>query len=239
MGTFILIHGACHGGWCWERVVPLLEAKGHRALAPDLPGMGQDKTPLETVTADLWNTFLADLIKAQAEPVVLVGHSRGGMQVTAAAEAVPDRIKRLVYLSAFVPKDGQANMELAVAHCSQALMAAGAQMRNHAGPGFPPEAARSLFYNTTEESWTDRALSKQCAEPPGPSMVPAHVTPERYGKVRKTYIECLEDQAITIEGQRRMQTHANFESVVSMATDHSPFYCAPDKLAEVLESLAA
>jgi len=63
MTTFILIHGAWHGGWCWERIVPLLEQQGHRVLAPDLPGMGNDSTPLATITLDYWAQFVADLVR--------------------------------------------------------------------------------------------------------------------------------------------------------------------------------
>ena len=237
MTTFVLVHGACHGGWCWERVAPLLEAKGHRVLAPDLPGMGEDRTPLESITAESWTQFLVDLIQAQAEPVALVGHSRGGMQITAAAEAAPERVRRLVYLAAFAPKDGQTNIELAMAQCSQELMSGSAQGAE--GAGFPADLAKAVFYNTTEDVWAARAVSKLCAEPMAVAMTPAHVTAERFGKVKKTYIECLEDRAIPIVGQRAMQSHADFDAVVSMPTDHSPFYSAPERLAEALARTAA
>jgi pimeloyl-ACP methyl ester carboxylesterase len=238
MATFVLIHGACHGGWCWERVKPLLEAKGHRVLAPDLPGMGQDKTPQETVTADLWAKFVVDLMAAQSEPVVLVGHSRGGMQITAAAEAAPELVRKLVYLSAFVPVDGGTNIELAMQYCSSDLLSSAGQAQESDGAAFPPDLAKKVFYNTTEDSWAARAAGLLCPEPPQPSMSQAHVTAERFGKVRKAYIECLEDNALTLAGQRAMQKHAVFETVIQMPTDHSPFYSAPEKLADALASLA-
>jgi len=84
MTTFGLIHGAWHGAWCWERVVPSLERRGARVVAPDLPGMGQDKTPLSGITLAVWARSVADLVEQQSEPAVLVGHSRGGIVISQA-----------------------------------------------------------------------------------------------------------------------------------------------------------
>jgi pimeloyl-ACP methyl ester carboxylesterase len=96
MAVFVLVHGAWHGAWCWERVLPLLEQRGHRVLAPDLPGMGRDPTPLAAITLDGWARFVVDLVGRQAEPVILVGHSRGGAVTSQAADRVPDRVAILV-----------------------------------------------------------------------------------------------------------------------------------------------
>ena len=239
MTTFLLVHGACHGGWCWERVVPLLEMQGHRVLAPDLPGMGEDKTPLAAVTTDLWTQHLVDLIGGEFEPVVLVGHSRGGMQISAVAEAVPNRLRRLVYLAAFVPLDGQTNLELVMSFCSSELMSAAGRLQEAEATGLPAGVAKAIFYNTTEDAWAERAASMLCAEPITVMTTPAHLTAERFGKVSKTYIECLADHALPLEGQRKMQAHAQFERVMQLATDHSPFYSAPEKLAWALMQAAA
>jgi pimeloyl-ACP methyl ester carboxylesterase len=234
MATFLLVHGACHGGWCWERVTPLLAAQGHRVLAPDLPGMGEDKTPLEAVTAELWTQFLVDVITGESEPVVLVGHSRGGMQISAAAEALPDRIRKLVYLAAFVPVDGKTNLDLAMRFCSADLLSAAAQAQSGDRTGFPADLAKIVFYNTTDDAWASRAAGKLCAEPPAVMMSPARLSMERFGKVGKVYIECLQDNALPVAGQRTMQAHTNFGTVLQLPTDHSPFYSAPDRLAEAL-----
>lgn len=78
MSTFVLIHGAAHGGWCWYKVVPLLEKQGHTVLAPDLPSHGRDKTPLAAVTLQLYVDSVCKLLDEQQEPVILVGHSMGG-----------------------------------------------------------------------------------------------------------------------------------------------------------------
>ena len=104
----VLVHGAWHGGWCWDKVRPLLEAAGHRVFAPSLTGLGdrehlRDPVPsLGTHVADIVNLMEAEELR----DVVLVGHSYGGMVITGAADALRDRIRHLVYLDAAVPADG-------------------------------------------------------------------------------------------------------------------------------------
>jgi pimeloyl-ACP methyl ester carboxylesterase len=232
MAVLVLVHGASHGGWCWERVVPLLEARGHRVFAPDLPGMGSDRTPHEDLTPESWTRFLVDRLRGMAEPVVLVGHSRAGMQISSVAQVAPELVRRLVYLAAFVPRDGQNNLSLAMEFCSAELLqgAAGTDERQ----GLSREHARSVFYNTTKDEWVSRAGSMLTPEPMVALMVPVSLSADRFGSVSKVYIECLEDRAIPVAGQRVMQGHAVFDQVIQMPTDHSPFYSAPELLAEAL-----
>jgi pimeloyl-ACP methyl ester carboxylesterase len=78
MNTFVLIHGGCHGAWCWYKIIPRLEQLGHRVIAPDLPSHGRDKTPVSTVTLQSYVDAVCAILDAQREPVVLVGHSMGG-----------------------------------------------------------------------------------------------------------------------------------------------------------------
>ncbi|MEQ0563766.1 alpha/beta hydrolase family protein [Amycolatopsis sp. NEAU-NG30] len=114
MTTFLLVHGAWHSGQCWERVVPLLEADGHRVLAPSLTGFG-DKAHLlgPEVGLDTHVDDVAGLIEAgQLTDVVLVGHSYGGLVISAVANRLPDRIARLVFLDAMVPEDGETAVDI-------------------------------------------------------------------------------------------------------------------------------
>jgi pimeloyl-ACP methyl ester carboxylesterase len=110
MTDFLLIHGAWHGAWCWDRLIPALTALGHRASAIDLPGHGADPTPRETVTLAAYGAAVADALRAAPGPVVLVGHSMGGMAISAGAALVPDKVSALVYLTAFLPGDGRSLM---------------------------------------------------------------------------------------------------------------------------------
>ena len=92
MARFVLVAGAWHGAWCWEFVIPLLEAKGHRAVTAELPGMGSDRTPFSGLDLAAWARAVAAVVEADPEPTILVGHSRGGIVISQTAELVPDRI---------------------------------------------------------------------------------------------------------------------------------------------------
>ena len=112
--AFVLVHGAWHGGWCWRRLVPFLEAAGHRALTITLTGLG-DRAHLASPAIDL-NTHVADVVglldMQDLDDVVLVGHSYGGLVISGAAERAWKRIRRLVYLDALVPEHRQCGFDL-------------------------------------------------------------------------------------------------------------------------------
>jgi pimeloyl-ACP methyl ester carboxylesterase len=114
MATYVLVHGAWHGGWCWNRVAPLLRDKGHDVYTPTLTGLGE-RVHLATPDVDL-STHIADVVNViefeDLRNVILMGHSYGGQVVTGVAGAIPDRIGQLAYLDAFVPGDGQALVDL-------------------------------------------------------------------------------------------------------------------------------
>ncbi len=116
MATLVLVHGAWHGGWCWQRVAPALRRAGHEVYAPSLTGLGE-RRHLASRTVDL-ATHIEDVVALlemeDLSDVLLVGHSYGGMVVTGAADRVARRISRLVYLDAFVPEDGRCLLEYVV-----------------------------------------------------------------------------------------------------------------------------
>ncbi len=114
MATYVLVHGACHGGWCWRRVAELLRAAGHEVFAPTLTGLG-DRAHLAHRGIDL-DTHIQDvaavLTYEELREVVLVGHSYAGLVITGVAERAANRLAQLVYLDAAVPRDGEAGLDL-------------------------------------------------------------------------------------------------------------------------------
>ena len=109
MTTFVLVHGAAHGSWCWDKVVPLLEAPGHEAIAVDLPGntYGEFDIPHNVITLDTYAQHVCKVLDQINEPVVLVGHSLAGLTITQTAEYRPEKIKTLVYLTAVLIASGE------------------------------------------------------------------------------------------------------------------------------------
>src|SRR5262249_28170193 len=108
MSTFVLIHGAGHGGCCCYKIVPMLKKKGNTVVAPDLPSHGRYKTPLSAVSLQAYVDRVCQVLDAQREPVILVGHSMGGAIITQVAEYRPAQIKTLVYITALLLKNGEA-----------------------------------------------------------------------------------------------------------------------------------
>jgi pimeloyl-ACP methyl ester carboxylesterase len=113
MATFVLLHGSWQGGWAWQRVRRLLAAAGHEGIAPTLTGLGE-RSHLATPETGL-SVHIEDVVRVlecEDRQVVLVGHSYSGLVVSGVAEAVPERLSRLVYVDAFVPEDGQSAFDL-------------------------------------------------------------------------------------------------------------------------------
>jgi len=112
---FVLVHGAWQGAWCWEKVVPLLSDAGHQVHTLDLPGSGDDQRPIADISLDSYVGAVTELINSIGEPVVLVGHSMGGAIISQVAEAIPEKIRSLIFLTAFALKDGETLLQYATA----------------------------------------------------------------------------------------------------------------------------
>jgi pimeloyl-ACP methyl ester carboxylesterase len=239
MATFILIHGAWHGSWCWERIIPLLEAQGHRVLAPDLPGMGNDHSPLANITLDTWVQFVCNLVRQQNEKVILVGHSRGGIVISQAAEYVADHIQGLIYLTAFLIPNSETLLETLQRHPRDPERQPDLVISADRSTSTVTEASiRDTFYNTTPDDWAKRAASQVGPEPMTVFVTALALSDAAFGKVPRAYIECLQDKAIPLDLQRSMVSKLPCQTVVSLDTDHSPFYSAPEALTSRLLELA-
>lgn len=236
MATVILVAGAWHGGWCWNAVAPLLRAAGHEVLTPDLPGTGSKFSSEADVGFDDWCDFLADLIVNCEDRPFVVGHSRGGIVISQTAELVPDAIGELIYLSAAllpagtVPIDGL--LERMPGNPSVS------QLPRHLPP-VPYEDVRQTAFNDCSEEDARSAYARLTPEPVKPLTQALNLSEERFGSVPRSYIECLNDNAVTLEAQRAMQAFAPCQRTLALASGHSPFLSMPEELAEVLAEIVA
>jgi pimeloyl-ACP methyl ester carboxylesterase len=238
MASYVLVHGAWHGGWCWHKLTPLLEAAGHRVDALDLPGHGDDRTPVSGMTLEANAARICGRVEEAGEPVVLVGHSMGGTSITQAAELVPDRIALLVYLCAFLPRDGQSLPELAEGDPAT-LVLPNLVIDESGGTATVAEhALRDAFYGACSDEDVDFARTRLVPESLAAIAAPVAITAERCGAVPHAYVECLRDRAIGIDRQREMHAAVGCERVLALDTDHSPFFSAPRELADHLLLLA-
>ena len=236
MTTFVLVHGASHGSWCWDKVVPLLEAQGHDVVAVDLPGntYGEFDIPPGQVTLDTYAQHACKVLDQQDEPVVLVGHSLGGLTITQTAEYRPDKIKTLVYLTALLLRSGEAM--LPVSSRDPETVRAGLQRDSWAVSEdlsvaiYHENSLKPRFFSDCSDDDTAWAKSMLVPQPSGPLMDPMNTTEENFGRVPRVYIECLQDGALELAYQRDMQSNLPCGRTISMDTGHSPVLSAPREL---------
>lgn len=236
MATYALVAGAWHGSWCWSEVVPLLEAGGHRVLTPDLLGMGSGEVTVVEEPLAAWADQIADILRAEPDPIILVGHSRAGLVISEVAERVPEKIGFLIYLCAFLLQDGQTLQDIAqqadnVTELTDAMMI----VHDHGVSSVAEDKIKQLFYNETSDRLLQVARERVVPEPLSSFTTPIHVTDERFGTVPRAYIECLRDRAIPVATQRMMQGAMPCSITDQLDSDHSPFFSMPTELVDLFE----
>ena len=230
MTTYVLVHGAWHGGWCWRKVRALLEASGADVYTPTLTGLG-DRAHLASRDVGL-DTHVADVLGVleteDLSGVVLVGHSYAGMVVTGAADRAADRIARLVYLDAVVPKDGQCLYDRVPP-----------QVRTHweeqarvAGEGWrvPVSVATSQFLGLkTEEDlcWVMPRLTPH----PIRTFQDALRLSARFPQMPRAYINCIGDKP---PGQPRTIQADGIEDYHELRAGHDAMVTAAEDVAALL-----
>jgi pimeloyl-ACP methyl ester carboxylesterase len=240
MASFILVHGSWHGGWCFEAVQKLLEEAGHEVIAPDLPGMGGDEATLREVTLQGWADFISGLCHdAKQHPVILAGHSRGGLVISQTAETSHDAIDALVYICAMMLPDGMSRADFkAMETANPAFDAIITPVYDGAGTVTQREKAGSVFAQLSPPETVAAAMARLVVEPHGPRGTPLRLSEERFGSVPRTYIECTDDQTIPLSSQRKMQELVPGAEVISLWADHSPYLSRPNALAAALIAVA-
>lgn len=233
MSDFLLIHGSCHGAWCWRDTIPALQALGHSARAIDLPSHGDDATPVGQITL---HTYARAILDAIDTPVILVGHSMAGYPITRAATLAPAKIARLIYLCAYVPVAGQTLADRRRAAPSQPLMEAIRVDATRTAFTVDPVLALDRFYHDVPMDTAKWAVSNLCPQAITPQETafdpaPSHGIPRRY-------IRCTDDRTIPPEWQAAMTAEWPPAHVATLPTSHSPFLSAPGDLAALLSRLA-
>ena len=238
MSTFVLVHGAWHGAWCWDKVAPLLEQAGHEVVRFDLPGHGEDRTPAAEVTLEGYTGRVVEALDALAEPVVLVGHSLSGTVISQAAERRPEKIDKLVYLCALLLPSGKSAIEASQEDGGSVILKNAEVEEDRGRIVLGKEGMRVALYHDCPEEDFERARHLISPQPLVPLGTPVEVTDGNFGSVRRTYVRTTQDRAVSSAAQEKMYTDLPCEKVVSVATGHLPFFSAPGELAGHLDSLA-
>ena len=168
MATYVLVHGAWHGAWCWHHIVARLQRASHRVMAPDLLSLGIDGTPPGSVTLRGWTDQIVALAESANEPIVLVGHSRGGIVLSEVAERIPERIRVLVYVTAFLLEDGRSLVDSVADQPESLVPPAMIVADDHQSATLRDDAIREAFYGRCSDDDVALARSLLKAEPLAP-----------------------------------------------------------------------
>ncbi len=238
MKTFILIHGSWHSAWNWHKVKPILESKGHRVFAIDLPGMGRDKTPINEVKMENTVQGICDLIDNIEGKVILIGHSKNGIMISQVAEYRPTKIEKLIYLAAYLIPNGKTQAEYSAQDVDGVLKPYVTRYPETNSHTLQPEIYKEGLYHDCEDYITQLAKVLLSHEPVESGITPLQLSEENYGSVRRFYIECTEDRAVTPFIQQKMYKETICEKVYQMQTSHSPFFSKPQELCDIFLEIA-
>ena len=243
MARIVLVHGAFGGAWSWEPVIPGLEEAGHAVQAVDLPGSGEDQTPVAEVTLDAYADRVCEALSS-GPPAMLVGHSMGGVVVTQAAARMPEQVETLVYVAAFAPADGQSLLDL-----TALPEGAGDQVQaNIVVDGDPPvatmpePAARVVIYGCSSDDDAGKAVARRRPQAVAPFTQPVGIPADKrdaFAALPRAYVTCLQDLAIPPALQQRMYAAAGCDPVIELDTDHSPMLSRSKELVGILDKIAS
>ena len=279
--SVVFVHGAWHGGWCWSEVTERLASSGVHSVAINLPGHGtgaafpagyfdvpQDLSRLSAAVSPLAGLTLDDyrkhvgvvvngLVAGGSGPIVLVGHSLGGVALNSLGESSPQSVRRLVYLTSMMPVakasvDAYSGDPAFAASKTPALFVGdpaktGAIRLNHRSADPLVKAAiKAAFYaDVSDARFAEVAQMLTPDEPAAIFGGKATVTAGRWGRIPRTYIRCTEDQAIPLAAQDQFiaeadaLTPANRTTVRTLRSSHSPFIAMPDELTQLIIEAAA
>ncbi|MGH3441944.1 MAG: alpha/beta fold hydrolase [Nitriliruptorales bacterium] len=236
MATFVLVHGAFHGGWCWRGVVAPLRAAGHEVFAPTLTGLGE-RSHLASPAVDL-STHVRDVANLieweELRDVVLVGHSYGGMVITGVADRLAERLRALVYLDALVPEDGQCALDLQLPERREAILE---EVAANGGWQWPPRPAE--FYGVRDpakQAWVDG----KCTPQPFRTLFERlHLDGPPGARIsRKLYIRCTDPPLAYMRRFYEWASGAPGWQVTELATGHDAMVTEPEALAQILADWA-
>lgn len=219
----------------WDRVSPILEKRGHEVTAIDLPGHGRNELPLKDVSMQGYIDYLVNRINQLDHKIVLVGHSMAGAVISQVAERIPDKIEKLVYVTAFLLQQGGSVLEAMQSDAGGEFLPSLVFSDDQSYASVPQEVLLSAGFHDMEQSVIEKVLpliaEKQSTEP---FMAKIKVSEERFGSVPKTFIRTTLDKVATPTLQNEMIANWKVATVYDLESGHFPAFSMPEKLANLL-----
>jgi pimeloyl-ACP methyl ester carboxylesterase len=234
----VLVHGAWEEANIWQSVTPVLMKDGYHVVTVTLPGRPSSPLSPDKVSLDLYRDTILKAIGNPAQPVVLVGHSFGGIAISVAAEAAPQKIRTLVYVTAYLPKDGQSLLDLGNSDKDSKIGSHLQIMKDRGIIAVEKSARADLFCLDCNGQLREAIPTLIVDEPLAPLATPVHLTADRFGTVDKVYIHTAKDQVVSPSLQAIMVAATPVSKEMTIDTGHTPFLTNPRGLARDIEIAA-
>lgn len=253
---FVLVHGACHGAWCWYKLSDLLKKAGHLVTVVDLGGAGMNRKDGDGIRSlEEYNESLAEFMKAlphgdgdgtdKKEKVILVGHSMGGVDLTCMMEQFPQKIAAAIFVTAFMPISGTTPLQL-IDQVYQRIQTWADTEFKYGLDGQPSKptsfkfgsnfAREYLYQNCSSE---DITLAQSLLRSMPALDEEVVYSNENYGRVPRAFVVAKQDKAIWEELQRKMIADNPPDRIYELEeSDHSPFFSCPARLAQILQEIS-
>jgi pimeloyl-ACP methyl ester carboxylesterase len=230
--TFVLVHGAWHGGWCWSRVADRLRAAGHRVFTPTQTGLGERKHLLsKDITLDTFTRDIANVIEAEElTNIVLVGHSFGGLVISGVADAMPERIRHLVYLDSLVVEGGKSPFDSLPPDVASARKKAAEESSGGLSLPPPPPSAFAVS-DANDAEWLKRRLTPH---PLGSYTSKLNIKGPVGNNLPRTYIHCTNPSYPAVQASRDFVKAQSGWRWAEIATGHDAMVSAPEELTRML-----
>ena len=234
--TYVLLHGAWHGGWCWRAVADRLRAEGHRVFTPTQTGLGERKHLLSRdVTLDTFVADLANLLEAEElTEAILVGHSFGGLAVSGVADRMPERVRHLVYLDSLMLEGGQSPFGVLPAEVVETRRKQAAEQGGGLAIPAPAPAAFGIPDDHPGAEWVRRRLTPH---PLGTYESTLRLENPVGNDRPRTYIVCTSPIYAPLEASRQWVRRQQGWGWQEIATGHDAMVTAPDELARMLAAI--
>lgn len=235
MSHYILLHGAWEESQMWNDVSPILQQHGHTITAIDLPGHGLNKHLGPAVTMSDYRQAVVEIITRLDHQVILVGHSMNGALISLVAEHIPEKIERLIYVTAFLLKNGGSVLEAMQSDPAGGALPEVVFSEDQDYATLPELALRRIGFHDIAESAIHRFLPLMAEwQATEPFMAKIVLSQKNFGSVSKTYIRTGMDRIVSPALQNTMIGNWEVDSVLNLESGHFPAFSQPEKLAELI-----
>jgi len=234
--TFVLVHGAWHGGWCWRAVADRLRAAGHVVFTPTQTGLGERQHLLaKSNTLDVFIEDIVNVIRMeQLEDVVLVGHSFGGISISGVADRMPKQLRHLAYLDSLILQNGQT----AFSQLPDDVVAARIKAADESSGGLSLPAPPAAAFGLTREVDQKTVASRLTPHPLATYDSPLNLKNPVGNGVPRSYITCTAPMYPAL-AKTRAWVKAQGWPMLDIATGHDAMVAAPEELTAMLQQLAS